>query len=79
MPCYNVFAPTRSPPASKLEALPPDAKRQRGFKFTVSDQSAFDDRKSSTFDYGGGNGNGPLWGGIHDEVTLQKLGPDVVE
>ena len=74
---YNLFS--RSPKAKKEGgggagegggSLPSDTLRERLFRFYQSSDSVFDKGMSSRLDYARAGKNGPLFGGMRDEVGL---------
>ncbi|CAB1113092.1 unnamed protein product [Ectocarpus sp. CCAP 1310/34] len=60
---YNLFASE-----SKGIGLPSDTQRERCFRFSQSSDSVFDRGVSSELDYARAGKNGPLFGGMRDEV-----------
>lgn len=74
---YNLFSPT-TPPSPVLEAksvaLPSDTQRERSFRFSQFSDSVFDRGVSSRLDYARAGKNGPLFGGMRDEVSPWKNG-----
>lgn len=56
--------------SSAADGLPADTRRERNFRFSLFSESVFDRGASSKLNYGEGAGNGPLFGGMRDEVSL---------
>lgn len=48
--------------------LPDDTRRERFFRFSQFSDSVFDRGESSRLDYAKAGENGPLFGGMRDEV-----------
>lgn len=71
---YNLFSQLRTKSQSGMELLPEDTRRERRFGFSISGPSVFDGGMSAKLDYGGGNGNGLLFGGMRDEVRMALHG-----
>lgn len=73
---YNLFSPMgRGGDAGESESegegrggLPSDMRRERFFGFSQSSDSVFDKGSSSRLDYSKAGKNGPLFGGMRDEV-----------
>lgn len=69
---YNLFYPGRTAPPSKgsldKEGFPDGTLRERFFGFSPFVDSVYGSGASSELDYGRGGNNGPLFGGMRDEV-----------
>ena len=69
---YNIFSPVRTAPSSTGSSdngsFPDGTLRERFFGFSSFTKSVFDGGESSELDYGRGGKNGPLFGGMRDEV-----------
>ncbi|CAM9648801.1 unnamed protein product [Ectocarpus fasciculatus] len=61
---YNLFSPSEA----KSTSLPSDTQRERSFRFSQFSDSVFDRGVSSRLDYARAGKNGPLFGGMRDEV-----------
>eukprot|EP00904_Undaria_pinnatifida_P001989 jgi/Undpi1/11791/HiC_scaffold_4.g01490.m1 len=69
---YNLFYPGRTAPPSKgsldKEGFPDGTLRERFFGFSPFVDSVYGSGASSELDYGRGGNNGPLFGGMRDEI-----------
>lgn len=84
---YNLFAKAAKPVISSSSGeaggsggeseaevgLPGDTRRERLFRFSQASDSVFDRGVSSRLDYAKAGKNGPLFGGMRDEVRLHGV------
>lgn len=72
---YNLFIEGQSEGEGEGHGgLPSDTRRERFFRFSQSSDSVFDRGESSRLDYARAGKNGPLFGGMRDEVSFLALG-----
>lgn len=69
---YNLFSSSRkmasAAESSDSDGLPSGTRRELPFRFLLYSESVFDRGESSSLDYGEVGVNGPLFGGMRDEV-----------
>ncbi|CAM9455893.1 unnamed protein product [Ascophyllum nodosum] len=65
---YNIFASSRSATESGQIRFSKDVRRLGRFRFSLVSDSVFDRGESSSLNYGYEKENGPLFGGMRDEI-----------